>query len=159
MAEIKCCQNWIQVAEDRTRLSNFTFTLHFHALEKEMATHSSFLAWRIPGMGEPGGLPSLGSRRVGHDWSDLAAVAVNYTHVGNASSILVWRTSPGKGHGINSSIPFWRTHGQRSLATIHCLQRITHNLTDFACVHACMLIQWWCWTIPDWRCISLLPQK
>ena len=48
-------------------LSNFTFTFHFHALEKEMATHSSVLAWRIPGMGEPGGLPSMGSHRVGHD--------------------------------------------------------------------------------------------
>ena len=52
------------VAEDRTRLSDFTFTFHFHALEKEMATHSSVLAWRIPGTGE---LPSLGSHRVGHD--------------------------------------------------------------------------------------------
>ena len=52
-----------------------TFTVHFHALEKEMATHSSVLAWRIPGMGEPGGLPSMGSHRVGHDWSDLAAAA------------------------------------------------------------------------------------
>ena len=47
--------------------SDFTFTFHFHALEKEMATHSSVLAWRIPGMGEPGGLPSMGSHRVGHD--------------------------------------------------------------------------------------------
>ena len=55
------------VAEDRTRLSNFTFTFHFHALEKDMATHSSFLAWRIPGTGEPGGLPSMGLHRVGHD--------------------------------------------------------------------------------------------
>ena len=61
------------VAEGQTRLSNFTFTFHFHALEKEMATHSSVLAWRIPGMGEPGGLPSMGSHRVRHDWSDLAA--------------------------------------------------------------------------------------
>ena len=63
------------VARSRARLSNFTFTFHFHALEKEMATHSSVLAWRIPGTGEPGGLPSLGSHRVGHDWSDLAAAA------------------------------------------------------------------------------------
>ena len=55
------------VAEGWTRLSDFTFTLHFHALEKEMATHSSVLAWRIPGTGEPGGLPSMGSHRVGHD--------------------------------------------------------------------------------------------
>ena len=54
------------VAKSQT-LSNFTFTLYFHALEKEMATHSSVLAWRIPGMGEPGGLPSKGSHRVGHD--------------------------------------------------------------------------------------------
>ena len=55
------------VAKSRTRLSDFTFTFHFHALEMEMATHSSVLAWRIPGTGEPGGLPSLGSHRVGHD--------------------------------------------------------------------------------------------
>ena len=55
------------VAEGRTRLSDFTFTFHFHALEKEMATHSSVLAWRIQGMGEPGGVLSMGSHRVGHD--------------------------------------------------------------------------------------------
>ena len=55
------------VARSWTQLSNFTFTFHFHALEKEMATHSSVLAWRIPGMGEPGGLPSMGLHRVGHD--------------------------------------------------------------------------------------------
>ena len=52
------------VAEGRTRLSDFTLTFHFHALEKEMATHSSVLAWRIPGTGEPGGLPSMGLHRV-----------------------------------------------------------------------------------------------
>ena len=55
------------VAKSRTRLGNFTFTFHFHALEKEMATHSSVLAWRIPGMGDPGGLPSMGSHRVRHN--------------------------------------------------------------------------------------------
>ena len=55
------------VAKSQTRLSDFTFAFHFHALEKEMATHSSVLAWRIPGMGEPDGLPSMGSHRVGHD--------------------------------------------------------------------------------------------
>ena len=55
------------VTKSRTRLSNFTFTFHFHALEEEMATHSNVLAWRIPGTGEPGGLPSMGSHRVGHD--------------------------------------------------------------------------------------------
>ena len=55
------------VAKSWTQLSDFTFTFHFHALEKEMATHSSALAWRIPGMAEPGGLPSMGSHRVGHN--------------------------------------------------------------------------------------------
>ena len=55
------------VMKSWTQLSDFTFTFYFHALEKEMATHSSVLAWRIPGMGEPGGLPSMGSHRVGHD--------------------------------------------------------------------------------------------
>ena len=55
------------IANSRTQLSNFPFTFHFHALEKEMATHSSVLAWRIPGTWKPGGLPSLGSHRVGHD--------------------------------------------------------------------------------------------
>ena len=65
------------VAESWTQLSGFTFTFHFHALQKEMATHSSVLAWRIPGTGEPGGLPSMGSHRVGHDWSDLAEVDGN----------------------------------------------------------------------------------
>ena len=63
------------IARSQTRLSDFTFTFYFHALGKEMATHSSVLAWRIPGTGEPGGLPSLGSHRVGHDWSNLAAAA------------------------------------------------------------------------------------
>ena len=65
------------VTKSRTRLSNVTFTFHFHfpPLENEMATHSSVLAWRIPGTGEPGGLPSIGLHRVGHDLSDLAAAA------------------------------------------------------------------------------------
>ena len=63
------------VLKSRTWLSDFTFTSHFHVLEKEMATHSSVLAWRSPGTGKPGGLPSMGSHRVGHDWSDLAAAA------------------------------------------------------------------------------------
>ena len=73
------------VAEGRTRLSDFTFTFHFHALEKEMATQSSVLAWRIPGTGEPGGLPSMGSHRVGHDWSD-SAVCLKQTCYTNGES-------------------------------------------------------------------------
>ena len=64
------------VAKSRTRLRDLTFTFHFHALEKEMAAHSSVLAWRIPGAGEPGGLPSMGSHRVGHNRSNLAAAMI-----------------------------------------------------------------------------------
>ena len=66
------------VAESRTPLSNFTFTFHFHALEKEMATHSSVLVWRIPGTEEPGGLPSMGSHRVRHDSSDSSSSSSRY---------------------------------------------------------------------------------
>ena len=62
-------------AKSQTQLRDFTFTFHFHALEKEIAAHSSVLALRIPGMAEPGGLLSMGSYRVGHNWSDLAAAA------------------------------------------------------------------------------------
>ena len=64
------------VAKSPTRLSDFSCTFHFHALEKEMATRSSVLAWRIPGTGKPGGLPSMGPHSVGHDWGDLAAAAL-----------------------------------------------------------------------------------
>ena len=81
------------VAKSRIRLSIFTFTFHFHALKKEMATHSSVLAWRIPGTGEPGGLPSLGSHRVGHNWSDLVVVVVVGSHFWSESKF----TPPGDG--------------------------------------------------------------
>ena len=67
------------IEKSQTRLSDFTFTFHFLALEKEMATHSSVLAWRIPGTGEPGGLPSMRSHRIGHDWSNLAADSNKWT--------------------------------------------------------------------------------
>ena len=70
------------VAKSQTRLSDFTFTFHFHALEKEMETHSSVLAWRISGTGEPDGLPSMGSHRVGHDQRDLAAGAAVMKNMG-----------------------------------------------------------------------------
>ena len=85
------------VAKSRTRLSDFTFTFHFHALEKEMATRSSVPAWRIPGIGEPDGLPSMGSHRVGHDWSDLAAEALlslGASLGGGASEHAVLRNGP-----------------------------------------------------------------
>ena len=81
------------VTKSRTWLSDFTFTFHFHALEKEMATHSSVLAWRIQGTGEPGRLPSMGSHRVGHDWSDLAAAAAGLCESGLGDQVwahVVW---------------------------------------------------------------------
>ena len=95
------------VAKSRTRMSDFTFTFHFHALEKEMATHSSILAWRIPGTGEPGGLPSMGSHRVRHNRSDLAAAAaaiLSYLDkgemfIGSSYSITKWG---GEGGGFGA---------------------------------------------------------
>ena len=83
-----------EVTKSQTRLSDFTFTFHFHALEKEMATHSSVLAWRIPGTAEPGGLPSMESHRVGHDWSDLAAAAA--VHKENVQEFSKGRAETGK---------------------------------------------------------------
>ena len=77
------------VAKSRTQLSDFTFTFPFHALEKEMATHSSVLAWTIPGTGDPGGLPSMGLHRVGLDWSDLAAAAYIGTYSSSPNTQLV----------------------------------------------------------------------
>ena len=73
--ELQCYKVTVLVTQMKQSLLDFTFTFHFHALEKEMATHPSVLAWRIPGTGEPGGLPFMGSHRVGHDWSDLEAAA------------------------------------------------------------------------------------
>ena len=69
------------VAKSQTQLNGFTFIFHFHALKKEMATNSSVLAWRIPGMAEPGGLPSMGSHRAGQDRSDLAAAAAAVMYI------------------------------------------------------------------------------
>ena len=108
------------VAKSRTRLSNFTFTFHFHALEKDMATHCSVLAWRIPGTGEPGGLPSMGLHRVRHDWSDLVGVAAYisisisiyiYTHTHTHTHTLFddlkeiyfsWTEEPGRRQSMGS---------------------------------------------------------
>ena len=81
------------VARSRTQLSDFTFTFHFHALEKEMATHSSVLAWRIPETGEPGGLPSMGSHRIGHDWSGLGGYGTEvcfYWSLGKLKHVKWW---------------------------------------------------------------------
>ena len=84
------------VTKSWTRLSDFTFTFHYHTLEKEMATHSSVLAWRIPQMGEPGGLPSMWLYRVGHNWSDLAAAAASLTHT-------LWKEREANSHGLRGA--------------------------------------------------------
>ena len=100
------------VAKHQAWLSDFTFTFHFPALEKEMAAHSSVPAWRIPGTAEPGGLPSMGSHRVRHDWSPLAAAAAS------TSAHLIWSyprpspSSPGFPRGscpaVSLASPYWR---------------------------------------------------
>ena len=97
------------VDRSQTQLSDFPFTFHFHALEKEMATHSGVLAWRIPGTGEPGGLPSMGSHRVGHDWSDLAAAAAAATHPLSAST---WNKASFPFHQFDLFIGFWAASSQ-----------------------------------------------
>jgi len=83
------------VAKSRAQLSDFTFTFHFHALEKEMATHSSVLAWRIPGTEEPSRLPSMGSHRVGHNLGDLAAAAYQlFSFMDGAFGVISKKSSP-----------------------------------------------------------------
>ena len=92
------------VAKNRTWLVDFAFTFHFHALEKEMATDSSVLAWRIPGTGEPGGLPSMGSHRVGHDWSDLAAAG----NFGIFKTVIIDKRKPFRNDRLSLSLGcFW----------------------------------------------------
>ena len=138
-----------------------TERLHFHALEKEMATHSSILAWRIPGTGEPGGLPSMGSHRVGHDWSDLAAAAAaeepgRLPSMGSQRVGHNWATSlsphllsfPGGASGgkeppcqcrkhnetrVRSLI--WKDPLEEGMATESCLENPIDRRTWWAAVH------------------------
>ena len=129
------------VGKSRTRLSDLTFTFHFHALEKTMATHSSILAWRIPGTAQPGGLLSMGSHRVGHDWSDLAAAAAareiraqNPSGSDAGDRFNPWvRQSPGGWHGTPAFLPGipWTEEpgGLQSIGS----QRVRHNWNDLAC--------------------------
>ena len=118
------------IAKSRTRLSDFTFTFHFHTLEKEMSTHSSVPAWRIPGMEETGGLPSIGSHRVRHNWCNLAAAAAKQKEekaMAPHSSTLAWKIpwteEPGRlqsmgslriGHDWATSLSFFTFRHWRS---------------------------------------------
>ena len=129
------------VAKSQTRLSDFTFTFHFHALEREMATHSSFLAWRIPGTAGPGGLPSMGSHRVGHDWRDLAAAAAAVKNPpANAGEIKLMglipgpEWSPGGGHGNPCQYPCLETYMDRGTWGLQSigLQRVWLDWSDLA---------------------------
>jgi len=116
------------VIKSRTQLSDFIFPFHFHALEKEMATHSSVLAWRIPGTGEPGGLLSMGLHRVGYDWSDLAIAVILIRRIprwlngkeftcqaGDASLVLGAGWSPAEGNGNPLRYSYLENPTQRSL--------------------------------------------
>ena len=113
------------------RLVDFTLTFHFPALEKEMATHSSVLAWRISGTGEPGGLLSMGSRRVGHNWSDLAAAAAVVVKNPPAKAEIVRDTNSIPGLGRLQYSCLENPHGQRSLVTL-VLQSIELKPTEVA---------------------------
>ena len=112
------------VAEGRTRLSDFTFTFHFHALEKEMATHSSVLAWSIPGMQEPGGLPSMGSHRVGHNWSDLAAAVAVY---GPRTPIWTFPRQTWDSSSVTPKTLFWQP-------ALVWTGKSEHDQVDFPCM-------------------------
>ena len=126
------------VTRSRTRLSNFTFTFHFPALDKEMATHSSVLAWRIPGMGEPGGLPSMGSHRVRHDWSDLAAAAtVRISHFPSSQLFLFFFIII-ISHFLRS---FW--HGPFFKFLLNLLQDCFHFIFQFFGYEACGILASW----------------
>ena len=102
------------VAKSRTRLSDFTFTFHFHTLEKAMAPHSITLEWKIPGTGKPGGLPTMGSHSVGHDWSNLAAAAAADFFKYLCSGVPVWE------HNLIISFekPYNRSHFRIHSASI-----------------------------------------
>ena len=129
------------IAKSRTRLSDFPFTFHFHSLEKEMATHSSVLAWRIPGTGEPGGLPSLGSHRVGHDWSDLAAEAAKGALGGRGPGSMGRQISFHLSQNVNLITPFSWLNAFRGLLLLLntkptiIMYKIFHRI-PFHCVSA-----------------------
>ena len=110
------------VAKSQTWLSDFTFTFHFHALEKEMATHSSVLAWRIPGMGEPGELPFMGSHRVRYDWNDAAAATLKWIMSLECTAA---QTTVGFRHRQCDSplIPAWASSGFPELSLPHSSHR------------------------------------
>ena len=123
------------VATSQTRLSDFTFTFHFHALEKEMATHSSVLAWRIPGTGEPGGLPSMGSHRVRHD----------LTWLRSSSSMHLY--GEGNGNPLQYSCLENLMDGGAWWAAVHGVRRSQTRLSDFTFTFTYLYIKRWKWRV------------
>ena len=128
------------VAKSRTRVSYFTFTFHFHALEKEMTTHSSILAWRIPGMEEPGVLPSMGSHRVRHDWNNLAAAAAAQQSKTQFSTQLVPSHQASCTSLLSSST---RGHTEKIRSTVLLASRTNNTITE---------------SYPKWKEIRLCPR-
>ena len=124
------------VANSWTWPSDFTFPFHFHELEKEMATHSSVLAWRTPGTGEPGGLPSMGSHRVGHGWSDLAAAAEALGGLQSLESQRVGHNWPHTTHTRNS-----QEAGRELECCSHVFQE-TNSLRRTMQIVECSLLHW-----------------
>ena len=119
-----------------TSLSLFTF--HFHALEKEMVTHSSILAWRIPGTEEPGGLPSMGSHRVRHDWRDLAAAAAAAVHSGDCS--FIWASSIHSIRELGTGSKIWlhfsltKLYQDKSFWTWKLIQKLNISTCLSSCI-------------------------
>ena len=132
------------VARSRTQLSDFTFPFHFHTLEKEMATHSSVLAGRIPGTGEPGGLPSMGSHRGRHEWSDLA---VQETWIQPLGLEIPWRRKRqptpvfllGKSHGWRS-LEGYSPWGRKELDMI---EELTHRENTEPGAELSLFVHWY----------------
>ena len=135
------CSPWD--GKESERLRDFTFTFYFHALEKEMATHSSVLAWRIPGTVEPGGLPYMGLHRVRHDWSDLAAAAYHIIIFFNLM-ILVYILLKNSVHDMLLwSFLFHSIHWRKSLTIVPPESSLINQVLDKISARIWFELMWW----------------
>ena len=143
--------------QSRIRLSDFTFTFHFHALQKEMTTYSNVLAWRIPGMGEPGGLPSMGSHRVGHDWSNLAAAAAVAENKEGLKSLLMKVKEESEKAGLKFNIQ--KTKIMASSSTYHFMANRWRNNGNSDRLYFLGLQNYCGWWLQPWNEKMLAPWK